>query len=245
VRRAIPVLCCAGLWVGLLGCDPPGRPNPKNRPVPADQVDDFATLYGTHCSGCHGATGQIGPAPPLNDPLFRSIISEEELERAINEGRPGTPMPGFSRIKGGVLTAMQISVLVKEIKGTGTSPAWGVPRTTESKLPKYAESTSAAASGDRKRGADVFANACANCHGDDGMGLHHEGERHLRINDPVFLALISDQALRRFIITGRPDFGMPNFAEDNGRPLDFKPLTERDIDDLTALLSSWRQRSTR
>ena len=31
------------------------------------------------------------------------------------------------------------------------------------------------------------------------------------INDPAFLALISDQALRRYAITGRPDLGMPAY----------------------------------
>ena len=31
------------------------------------------------------------------------------------------------------------------------------------------------------------------------------------MNEPDFLALVSDQALRRIIITGRPDLGMPNY----------------------------------
>ena len=53
---------------------------------------------------------------------------------------------------------------------------------------------------------------------------------------PAFLALISDQASRRIIITGRPDLGMPNYAETDGRPEDFQPLTSAEIDDLVALL---------
>ena len=52
------------------GCDFPGRPRPADRPVPADQVLDFAALYRENCAGCHGADGKHGPAPPLNDPLF-------------------------------------------------------------------------------------------------------------------------------------------------------------------------------
>ena len=59
-------------------------------------------------------------------------------------------------------------------------------------------------------------------------------------DDPVFLALISNQALRRIVITGRPDLGMPNYAE--ARPGDphFVPLSEQEINDLVALLASWR-----
>ena len=64
-----------------------------------------------------------------------------------------------------------------------------------------------------------------------------------RINSPAFLALMSDQALRRIIITGRHDLGMPNFAEKEGRPESFKPLTNQDVNDLMALLQSWRAKT--
>ena len=87
----------------------------------------------------------------------------------------------------------------------------------------------------------MFARACAGCHGDQGQGGKN-GERPVgAINDPAFLALISDQALRRFAITGRPDLGMPAYDGTDGRPADFQPLTSEEIDDLVALLASWRQ----
>jgi hypothetical protein len=60
------------------------------------------------------------------------------------------------------------------------------------------------------------------------------------INVPAFLALISDQAIRRIIITGRPDLHMPSYAESDGRPADFQPLTSAEIDDLVALIADWR-----
>src|SRR5579859_814020 len=77
----------------LAGCDLPGRPDPADKPVPADQVVDFGVLYRENCAGCHGADGKLGPAPPLNDSLFRAIVPEIELERVVSAGRPGTPMP--------------------------------------------------------------------------------------------------------------------------------------------------------
>ena len=94
--------------------------------------------------------------------------------------------------------------------------------------------------GSRERGEEVFARACAGCHGPNGSGVPHKGEIHDAINDAAFLALISDQALRRIIITGRPDLGMPTYAEGDGRPKDFQPLTAAEIDDLVALLADWR-----
>ena len=45
------------------------------------------------------------------------------------------------------------------------------------------------------------------------------------LNDPDFLALLSDQALRRIAITGRSDLGMPGYSEPTGRPKGFTPLT--------------------
>jgi len=72
---------------------------------------------------------------------------------------------------------------------------------------------------------------------------HGQGGRHGAINDPNFLALISDQALRRIVITGRPDLGMPNYAGTKGRPENFQPLTAENVADVVALLASWRTES--
>ncbi len=240
-----------------LGCDAPGKPNPAERPVTPDQVLSFAALYQTNCSGCHGADGKLGPAPPLNDPLFRGIVSEDDLQRVISSGRPGTPMPAFAQENGGRLTSLQVQILVKEIKGVaykvatgskpravvastaGTLPAWGKPPVA-SAVPPYAVPETA---GDREKGARVFAQACAGCHGEHGKGVAN-AERPRRINDPAFLALISDQALRRIVITGRPDLGMPDYWGESGWPDQFHPLTSDQITNVVALLASWREGST-
>jgi hypothetical protein len=57
----------------------------------------------------------------------------------------------------------------------------------------------------------------------------------------VFLALTSNQALRRYAITGRPDLGMPGYAEARPGSADFVPLTDQEVTDLVALLASWRR----
>ena len=94
--------------------------------------------------------------------------------------------------------------------------------------------------GSPERGAVVYERACAGCHGPNGTGGKHNGATGGAINAPAFLALISDQSLRRVIITGRPDLGMPTYAGRHGRPSDFHPLTSPEINDLVALLADWR-----
>jgi cytochrome c oxidase cbb3-type subunit 3 len=144
----------------------------------------------------------------------------------VDEGRPGTPMPAFSRRHGGPLTDEQVRAIAAGIK-----PRWKANRSGPPP-PAYA-----LAKGDAGRGRQVFAKSCAPCHGDEGRG----GEGKVGpIHDPAFLALISDQAIRRVVITGRRDLKMPDFAGKDGRPDDFKPLTSADVADLVALLSGWR-----
>jgi mono/diheme cytochrome c family protein len=259
------------LAVAAAGCDLPGRPDPGDRPKPADRVTDFSTLYATRCAGCHGADGKLGPAPPLNDPIFLAIVPETELQRVISEGRvvhltpradlwrgvtssvgllgaplgqgpllaAATPfpettrkalMPAFAQARGGPLTAEQVTVLAEGIK-----QRWGPATSPAGPLPPYR--SPAGVWGNKDRGARVFVRACAMCHGDEGQGGKDAGA----VNDPAFLALISDQALRRVVITGRPDLRMPAYDDKHERGMRFQPLTSAEIDDVVALMADWRQ----
>lgn len=232
----------------LAGCDAnfPGQPNPADRPLPQNEITNFATLFAQNCSGCHGAEGEFGPAPPMNDPLFLALVSDEELNAAIRDGRPGTPMPTFAAERGGTLTAEQIKIIVTGLKshwsaekGNGSDAALANLANAPSYLaPQNSLQLSAGAT---EQAIAIFERACAECHGPNGAGGDAGYASGGAINDPAFLTLISDQALRRIIITGRRDLGMPNYAETDGRPDDFKPLTSEEIDELVALLASWRR----
>jgi mono/diheme cytochrome c family protein len=234
------------------GCNLPGQPKKP------DETPRFADIFKTNCSGCHGAEGNKGPAPPLNDDLFRAIVSESDLIDIISEGRPGTPMPPFKKDAGGTLTQMEIKILACEIKGIsykvvekhdrqGTSwqvvregeelnkPTWGAPPAPPKDVPPYfAEDGKGDKS--KKHGAEVFATACACCHGEQGEGTKEAG----KINDTAFLSLTTNQALRRVVITGRPDLGMPDYRTSKARPDKFKTLTSQDVADLVLFLESWR-----
>ncbi|MDB5339040.1 MAG: Cytochrome c family protein [Planctomycetaceae bacterium] len=265
-RTCISVCLLVSAPLSFVGCDFPGRPNPNERPIPADQVVEFGLLYRKNCSGCHGTDGKLGPAPPLNDALFRAIIPAAELKHILTKGRNGTLMPAFSQENGGTLTATQIEVLVHEIKGIpymivpkqnggrgevevvpdagGISPRWGAPVRPPANVPSYNQAAaivSRSSAVQQHDGAAVFVRACAACHGEHGQGIAQGHAMVRTINDQVLLKLNSDQVLRRYAITGRPDLGMPNFAEPRPGNPHFQALTEQQVTDLVALLASWRQ----
>lgn len=234
--------------MALVGCSDefPGKPKPADRPLPLNEITDFATLFAQNCTGCHGQDGTQGPAPPLNDALFLALITDETLLSVIRDGRPGTPMPAFAIDHGGTLTAQQIQIIAKGLKTKLPAAESDEGPTTvaeASSTPPYvlpSKSLQLRATVSAKASA-LFERACAECHGPNGAGGKTGYASGGAINDRAFLALISDQALRRIIITGRHDLGMPNYAQTDGRPDDFKPLTSEEIDELVALLAAWRR----
>ena len=142
-------------------------------------------------------------------------------------------MPAFGTSSGGHLTVEQVNILADGIK-----QHWGPVEPVPKGAPSYMAGRTA---GDKEAGSDVFMMACASCHGEQGEGGEYRGKSVGAINDPDFLALVSDQGLRRFVITGRPDLGMPAYADAAGRPKGFTPLASQDVADVTALMASWRQ----
>lgn len=195
-----------------------------------EAVKDFMTLFNTHCRGCHGTNGRDGAAPPLNDPLFLVIVPEAELRRVITEGRKGTLMPAFARSNGGALTEEQVEIVVRNLHAPGDGNDWKKADVSKS-VPAYLASKK----GDTEQGSGVFEMNCAQCHGDKGEGTKKAGP----LNDPAFLALCSDQMLRRIVITGRHDLGMPAFDRRDDKK--FKPMTDQDVTDVVTFLAGWRK----
>lgn len=233
MRSLVASSCLSTLLVALAivlsaGC---GRPTPKDEPLRPSQIDNFDQLFATHCTGCHGVEGKLGPAPPLNDPMFLAIISEDELRRVVSEGREGTMMPSFARQHGGDLTPLQIGVLIEGVRNR-----WSTPVADAEALPKYQSDTEPPAHpADLASSEKLFEQQCGSCHGAEGAGASAGP-----VKVPAFLALVSDQALRRVIITGRPDLEMPDFRERAQMTPGSPPLTSAQIDELVALLASWR-----
>jgi mono/diheme cytochrome c family protein len=216
----------------------PGKPQPKDRYERPEEITEFPILFSKHCSGCHGADGEMGPAPPLNDRMFLAICSDADLKQVITSGRTGTPMPAMSHLRGGPLTDVQIDSVVRGIRAN-----WGAEsRQVQPPLPSYRRLSppdDQGVAGHIKAGKQKFSEYCAACHGPDGRG-----DTAGALNDVAFLGTISNQALRRIIITGRSDVGMPNYREVGADSSWEAPLTSQDIADLVALLDSWRTADT-
>jgi cytochrome c oxidase cbb3-type subunit 3 len=233
-----PRLAADIVWIvalallALTGCDAmPGRPRQSDRPTLPSEVTAFTVLYGQYCAGCHGADGRLGAARPLNDPIYLALVPPERLRQIIAQGVPGTAMPAFATGAGGALTGAQIEALSSDMLRR-----WGQPATVKDlALPPYdaAEAVAEGVSpGDPERGREVYAAACAGCHGADGGGGRQGGS----VVDAAYLALVSDQALRTAVIVGRTDLGMPDWRGDVAG----QPLTPQQIADVVAWLASHR-----
>jgi mono/diheme cytochrome c family protein len=189
--------------------------------VMPDQVTDFATLYKSNCSGCHGDDGQMGAARPLNDPLFLAVIGKQTLREVIANGVPKHAMPAFAQSAGGGLTDQQIAILADQIVAR-----WSRPKDFDGlALPPYRSEL-----GDPEAGRVVFGTHCVGCHGQDGTG----GAKAGSAVDPSFLALASDQSLRTTVIAGRSDLGSPDYRNHD------HPMKPQEISDVVAWLSSHR-----
>ncbi len=221
------------LLLAPLGCaHAPGRPGPGPEVVRPEQVLDFQTLYKTNCAACHGVNGSGGPAIALSNPVYLAYAGEATLRDVTTKGVPHKLMPAFASSAGGMLTAQQVNVLVN-----GMLQQWGKHADFAGQaIPTYRPTQP----GDPERGQQAFATFCASCHGTNGEGksANSAGNSLGSIVDPAYLDLISDQALRSFIVAGRPTQGMPDWRSDST-----VPMTDQQITDIVAWIVSKRTRN--
>jgi mono/diheme cytochrome c family protein len=218
-RVLLAVLLAAG------GCGRlPGKPAPGVEVPRPDSILDPVVLYGANCAGCHGAEGTHGPAMALADPLYLTIADDNTLRTTITKGRPGTAMSAFSQREGGTLTDEQIDSIVRGIR-----ERWG---STGLMAGVTAPPYEARAPGDPHQGEAVYSTFCASCHGSGPGG----GPKAGSVTVPAYLSLISDQGLRTLVITGRPDFGAPDWRGN----VPGRPMSDQEISDVVAWLSSQR-----
>jgi cytochrome c oxidase cbb3-type subunit 3 len=204
--------------LALTSCDAPGRRAADVRVVRPAEVADFESLYSQNCSGCHGKDGQGALTVGIGRPVYLALADDATIQRTIEAGRPGTPMPAFAQKAGGMLTGAQIAILVR-----GMREQWAKALKNEN-LPAYASSRP----GDAAHGQEVFAASCASCHGPDGRGAR-------AIADPSYLSLVTDQHLRTVIIVGMPNLGMPDWRSHS------RPLSDADVTDVVAWLAKHRE----
>jgi mono/diheme cytochrome c family protein len=163
----------------------------------------------------------------LSDPVYLAIVDDDTLRATISKGRPGTAMSAFAQKEGGMLTDQQVNAIV-----SGIRERWSKPTALAGVTPPpYA----AKELGNAQQGEGVYATYCASCHGSGGKG----GPKAGSVTDPAYLSLISDQGLRTIVIAGRPDFDAPDWRGN----IPGKPMTDQEISDVVAWLSSQRPAS--
>ncbi|MBI2495952.1 MAG: c-type cytochrome, partial [Candidatus Omnitrophica bacterium] len=182
-------------------------------------------LYEKQCAVCHGPTGAgDGPAAYLLYPKPRDFTSNEfrlvstgtmqatddDLFLTITRGMPGSAMPSWE-----TLTPQERWALVSYVRHlTGVSdlidPASIIQVPPET--PKTPESIA--------RGRDIFAQACASCHGPQGKG---DGQQLMQDNQGypvrprdltagVFKGSSESKELYYRIMAGLPGSPMPSYA---------------------------------
>ncbi len=221
----------ASLWVSsfaLAGCH---HQTNVELPIRPDEVSNFDQLYNQNCAACHGHDGHHGAAISLANPLYLAVAGPAVIEHVTQAGVNGSLMPGFSASGGGFLTDQQIHIIT-----VGMIQRWGKADVLAGvTAPAYA----ASAPGDAQRGQAAFESFCVRCHAaQPTTGPDTSGPNNLHggsLVDPAYLALISDQGLRSYIIAGQPEEGMPDFRHDGAQP-----MTDQQITDTVAWLSSQR-----
>ena len=224
-RLSLPGSLLVGV-LALTACTVSGKPSPGPEVPRPDSILDPVVLYRQNCAGCHGAEGQKGPAMALSDPVYLAIVDDDILRATISKGRRGTAMSAFAQKEGGMLTDEQINAIIHGIR-----ERWSKPNVLASvATPSYA----AKALGNPQQGEAVYATFCASCHGTGAKG----GPKAGSVTNAAYLSLISDQGLRTIVITGRPDFGAPDWREN----VPGHPMSDQQISDVVAWLASQRPR---
>jgi cytochrome c oxidase cbb3-type subunit 3 len=183
---------------------------------------DGAALFHQHCAVCHGDDGKGGVGVPLSLTSFINSVSDEYLRTTIRLGRPGRIMPAFP-----ALSDAQVNALVEHMRGWSDAPT--VTHNTEP------------VKGDAKRGEQLFAKYCEQCHGENGKGGTGTGvtfsrKRELPIiapalNNSGFLAAATDTMIKDTLIYGREGTPMTSSLVTG--------LSETDIDDLVSYIRSF------
>lgn len=222
MKTACIFACCAALL--FTGCDLPGRPHGGPEVTRPEEVKSFDKLYGENCAGCHGTNGDHGVATNLANPVYQAIVDDATLRDVIAKGEKGTLMPGFNVQSGGELTDDQVNAIVQ-----GMRDRWRKADALGGQTPPPYKATHA---GNAAAGQQVYAQACAGCHGETAQKPGKAGS----ILDGSFLALMDEQTIRTTVIAGRPDIGQPDWRNH----IQGHPLTDDEITNVSAWMLAQR-----
>lgn len=213
-KLRVILVAVIGAWVWL------GAPVSAQEGADPETIQEGARLYAENCAVCHGeaGSGRVGATLAQDWPAIRPDLRVKET---IMNGVPGSFMPAWSQANGGPLAEDQIDAIVAYILTWETGEPVILPTPTLhppiTPLPEV--------EGDPNRGAVLFAENCAVCHGKKAEG---------RIGAPLakdWPAIRTDLRLRETISRGVTGSFMPAWSQANGGP-----LTDEEIADLVAYI---------
>lgn len=183
-----------------------------------EQVAQGGKLYAANCAVCHGDKGEGRVGARLKD--FPSINPAAFVKATVSNGIPGGKMPAWAKSKGGPLSDADIDAIAAYVASWTTGAA---PVPTEAPKPVAPLPTVAGVTGDPTRGALVFQQNCAVCHGAKG-----EGRVGANLSKP-FASAFPAAFVKQAVANGVQGAVMPAWAKANGGP-----LTDQQVDDVTA-----------
>ncbi len=155
-------------------------------------------LYGQYCASCHGDFGEGGANPARQGDVIAPISSSEylrtrddlTLRAIISQGQPNFGMSPFGTSFGGPLDGTQVDAIVAFIRAWEDNPPVELPPEVSGGV--ISES-----------GAEIYADLCAQCHGDAG-----QGGIGTVLNSPEFQEANTDDELFTSISEGHPATSM-------------------------------------
>jgi cytochrome c oxidase cbb3-type subunit 3 len=191
-----------------------------------EQLELGARLFAENCAVCHGPNGEGRVGVELSQD-WPSIRPDLRVKVAIEQGVPGSPMLAWSQKNGGPLTEDEIEALTLYILSWETG---GLPdlSPTPTFTPRPPITPVPDVEGDPNRGAVLYAENCAVCHGPNG-----EGRVGVTLGQD-WPAVRPDLRIKVAIERGVSGSPMPAWSQANGGP-----LTDEDINDIVAFILSW------
>ena len=182
-------------------------------------------LYAKHCAVCHNEDGMGGIGLPLNGDKL-DHYPRDYLFKTIRLGRKGRIMPAFEKLSDAQTNAI-VDYLI----------SW---RTHSRKI----IFSDAPVQGDPDKGAELFQDKCARCHGKDGKsqgigtGVTIARERKFKVIPPAlnnlgFLASANDEIIKYTIKNGRPGSIMPSQA--------MNQLSDTEVNDVVSYIRSFEE----
>jgi len=191
--------------------------------TPPTGAEEGAKLFAANCVGCHGKYGEGGPSParpgdiipPISSSDFLNTRDDQTIHAIIAQGQTNLGMVPFGTDNGGPLSDDQINQIVAFMRTWETNP------------PVIPPAKAGATATPTISGKEIFARACANCHGPNG-----EGKIGPPLNSKEFLAKFNNADIRRVIKKGMKGSSMWAWG-------DLGLLSDDQVDGLVKYIRSW------